>query len=244
MADMQTDVVAEKSTDRTKEPSRPPVATKTPEAPREESRSFSEAARENGRALESGFDTARDIAKRSAEATRRITENGRRASFDIAEVWRDAFDPLLKAHMELHRWNEQAWRQLTGFSAFPALRVAPPFAALNPATLFGLPPADVKETDEAYEVSLEAAGLAREDLELQIRDDMLVLAGCKADLSQQAGAAYRMSERRFGRFERAFPIPADADREGIEAAYADGVLTVTLPKTAQAARPGRRIEIR
>lgn len=244
MADMQTDVAAEKSADRTKEPSRPPVATKALEAPREETRSFSEAVQDNGRTLESGFDAARDIARRSAEATRRITETGRRAGFDIADVWRDAFDPLRKAHMEMHRWQEQAWRQLTGFSAFPALRAAPPFAALNPATLFGLPPADLKETDAAYEVSLEAPGLAREDLELQIRDDLLVLAGCKVEAAQQAGAAYRMSERRFGRFERAFPIPADADRERIEAAYADGVLTVTLPKTAQAARPGRRIEIR
>jgi len=62
--------------------------------------------------------------------------------------------------------------------------------------------------------------------------------------TQDASATYRVSERRFGRFERAFPRPPDVDAGRIEARFKDGVLKVTLPKNPAAAQPWSRIETR
>ena len=56
-------------------------------------------------------------------------------------------------------------------------------------------------------------------------------------------ATYRVSERRYGRFERSFPLPPDVDRGHI-AALKDGVLKITLPKNPAAATPRSRIEIK
>ena len=57
-------------------------------------------------------------------------------------------------------------------------------------------------------------------------------------------AAYRVSERRYGRFERSFPLPPDVDRGHIAAQFKDGVLKITLPKNPAAATPRSRIEIK
>jgi HSP20 family protein len=53
-----------------------------------------------------------------------------------------------------------------------------------------------------------------------------------------------MSERRYGRFERVFPLPPDVDRDRIEARFRDGLLKVTLPKNPAAAPERARIEIK
>ncbi|HZZ36107.1 MAG TPA: Hsp20/alpha crystallin family protein, partial [Caulobacteraceae bacterium] len=57
-------------------------------------------------------------------------------------------------------------------------------------------------------------------------------------------ASYHVSERRFGRFERSFPVPDDVDPAKVEAQFRDGVLRITLPKTAEAAERQARIEIK
>jgi HSP20 family protein len=53
-----------------------------------------------------------------------------------------------------------------------------------------------------------------------------------------------VSERRYGRFERAFPLPADVERGRIEAQFRDGLLKIRLPKAAGAASQHARIEIK
>ncbi|MGC1304803.1 MAG: Hsp20/alpha crystallin family protein, partial [Caulobacteraceae bacterium] len=137
----------------------------------------------------------------------------------------------------------ELWGQ-AGAESFSGLRPARPFAAWSMAPLLGLPPADVKETQDAYKLCIELPGLTRADIDLQMRGDMLVVSGQKAEDRDDASAAYRVSERRFGRFERRFPIPPEVKREGIDAAFRDGVLTITLPKSAEAAREQNRIEIK
>jgi HSP20 family protein len=144
----------------------------------------------------------------------------------------------------MHRWFDDLWRQATGLGAFPALRPARPFGALGAAPMLGLPPTDMKETPDAYVLSAELPGLNRDDVDIQMRGDLLLITGQKAEEKDDVGCAYRISERRFGRFDRSFPIPADVERNRIEAGFRDGVLTVTLPKTAAAAQDRTRIEIK
>ncbi len=104
-------------------------------------------------------------------------------------------------------------------------------------------PTDVRETAEALEYSVEVPGLRPDDIELTVENGILTVAGeKKAEQKDDRDDAYRLVERRYGRFERSFRVPTNVDANAIEATYTHGVLTVRLPK-AEEARP-RRIEIR
>ena len=180
----------------------------------------------------------------AVEAGRQLAETGRRASREVAESWRSAAEPFTAMQMEMNRWFDDAFRNVTGFGLFPALRAARPFAAQGAAPLFGLPATDIKETDKAYLLDVELPGLTREDVDLSIEGDMLSICGHKAETRDDAGAAYRISERRFGRFERGFPLPADVERDKIAAEFRDGVLKITLPRNAGAAPHKSKIKIK
>jgi len=189
-------------------------------------------------------EAAGQVSRAAAGATREAGERGRNALRESAESWRGAAEPFLSMQSELNHWFDDLWRQATGLGMLPALRPSRPFAALSPASMFGLPAVDLKETDEAYKLCAELPGLRPADIELEIKGEALVLTGHKSEEKDDHRAAYRISERRFGRFERRFPLPPDVDLSKIEADFRDGVLTVTLPRQVSAERAGSRIQIR
>jgi HSP20 family protein len=188
-------------------------------------------------------EAARDLSELAAHATREAAERGRQAANEVASSWRGAFGPFMAMQLEMNRWFDDLWRQATGLGAFPALRPARPFGVVGAAPMLGLPPMDVKETQDAYVLRAELPGLTRGDVDLQARGDLLLISGHKSEEKEDGGCAYRLSERRFGRFDRSFPIPADVERSRIAASFRDGVLTVTLPKSAAAVQDRTNIEI-
>ncbi|HEX4741185.1 MAG TPA: Hsp20/alpha crystallin family protein [Caulobacteraceae bacterium] len=202
------------------------------------------AVRTAGTRAGDAAEAAGQVSQAAAGATREAGERGRNALRESAESWRGAAEPFLSMQSELNHWFDDLWRQATGMGMLPSLRPSRPFAALSAASMFGLPAVDLKETDEAYKICAELPGLRPEDIELEIKGEALVLTGHKTEEKDDHRAAYRISERRFGRFERRFPLPPDVDRGKIEAAFHDGVLTVTLPREASAERLGNRIQIR
>ena len=217
----------------------------SPAAPRPaEQRSFAAGDGAPNGAADEAVGAARHLSELAAHATREAAERGRQAANEVATSWRGAFVPFFAMQMEMHRWFDDLWRQSTGLGAFPALRPARPFGALGAAPMLGLPPTDVKETQDAYVLSAELPGLTRDDVDIQMRGDLLLITGQKAEEKDDVGCAYRISERRFGRFDRSFPIPADVERNRIAAGFRDGVLTVTLPKAAAAAQDRTKIEIK
>ena len=106
---------------------------------------------------------------------------------------------------------------------------------------FYAPPADVWETEDALTVVMEVPGVAREAVGIEVKDDVLRVEG-RIDASKYGGMEPVYTEYNVGHWARSFSLSDRVDREGIEARLEDGVLTLTLPKTA-AARP-RRIEVR
>ncbi len=91
---------------------------------------------------------------------------------------------------------------------------------------------------------VELPGLTAQDVQLAIKGDVLVVSGSRSEDSDRSDGAYRMRERRWGQFERSFALPHSANRNGIDARFDKGVLTVTIPKTAQAAVAIRAIPIK
>ncbi|MBV8682843.1 MAG: Hsp20/alpha crystallin family protein [Caulobacteraceae bacterium] len=202
------------------------------------------AVRTAGSRAGDAAEAAAQVSQAAAGATREAGERGRNAVRESAESWRGAAEPFLSMQSELNHWFDDLWRQATGMGMLPSLRPSRPFAALSTGPMFGLPAVDLKETNEAYRICAELPGLRPEDIELEIKGEALVLTGHKMEEKDDHRATYRISERRFGRFERRFPLPPDVDRQKIQADFRDGVLTVTLPREASAQHSANRIQIR
>jgi len=92
------------------------------------------------------------------------------------------------------------------------------------------PAADVLETAQAFVITLEAPGVAREDIAVELRGRSLWIRGVRRAPRDGAGGLYRMLERSHGPFARRLALPRDIVRDAVTAILADGILEITLPK--------------
>ena len=225
-------------TDKTRSPAA--AAAEATSVLKGEARSFVE----NGaRAHHEATGAVRDLSQTAAEASRAASVRSREVARDVAGNWRDMTQSMLAMQMDFNRWFDDLWRHSGDFGLFPTLQRARPFATFGVGPAFGQPPVDLKETKDAYRLCVELPGLKREDIDLEIQGETLALSGHKAEEKADAGAAYRVSERRFGRFERRFPLPPGIERGKIEASFRDGVLSVTLPKSGEAVQAAEKVQI-
>jgi HSP20 family protein len=97
-----------------------------------------------------------------------------------------------------------------------------------------VPEANVLETEKAVEVTLDLPGMKPEDVKLEVREGRLCVSGEKREEKEEKGETFHRIERRSGAFLRAIPLPGVVDDTKADAKFADGVLKVTLPKTAEA----------
>jgi HSP20 family protein len=105
-----------------------------------------------------------------------------------------------------------------------------------------MPEVEVKENGQRYTVTMELPGLDEKDVKATIKDDVLSIIGEKK--VENANEKTHYSERRYGSFSRTFTLPSDADRNAVSASFVKGVLTIEIPKTANAPHQGKQIEIR
>ena len=87
------------------------------------------------------------------------------------------------------------------------------------------------ETAHAVIIRIEVPGMRRDDLDISIDANVLVVRGVKRSEGAHEGRRYSLLERAYGTFERTIPVPHEIDRERTEVTYRDGVLTVVMPKT-------------
>jgi len=110
---------------------------------------------------------------------------------------------------------------------------------------FGVAPAvDVVEKEKSYEITAELPGMDEKNIEVRFADGGLTIKGEKQEEKEQKERGYYLRERHFGSFERCFVLPEGIDTDKIEASIESGVLTVTLPKTPEAIKPERKIEVK
>jgi HSP20 family protein len=102
-----------------------------------------------------------------------------------------------------------------------------------------VPAVDIEETDDAWIVEAEVPGVKRDDVNVDLRDNELVISGEIKERERKG--ILRRRTRRVGEFEFRVTLPGDADRDRVEADLDHGVLTVRIPKP-QRAEP-QRIEI-
>jgi HSP20 family protein len=102
------------------------------------------------------------------------------------------------------------------------------------------PSVEMSETDKEIKVAAELPGLEEKDVQIELANGVLAISGEKRTESEDKDRLF--SERFYGRFERRIPVE-DVDEDKISAAFKNGVLTVTLPKVAQAQSKVKRIAI-
>jgi HSP20 family protein len=90
------------------------------------------------------------------------------------------------------------------------------------------PPTDEYETENAYVIRVEIAGMREDDFEVILEKNMLHISGVRSDLSERR--AYHQMEIHFGKFSTSAEIPGAVNSDDATAEYKDGFLTVTLPK--------------
>jgi HSP20 family protein len=95
-----------------------------------------------------------------------------------------------------------------------------------------MPAVDITETDKAYEITAKLPGMDEKSVEVRLTDGVLSIRGEKRDEKREENKDHYMHERTFGSFERSFPVPEGVDANKIEATFKNGVLSVTLPKSA------------
>ena len=107
---------------------------------------------------------------------------------------------------------------------------------------WGLLAAEIREDDDEVCARIEIPGLEPEAIEIQFVDGVLVVSGEKRVAREERRGRYHVTERAYGRFERALPLPVEVDESRARADYRNGVLSVRLPKHRRAAP--RRIPVR
>jgi HSP20 family protein len=132
----------------------------------------------------------------------------------------------------------------SGFG-FPSLRrmldIEP---ALRSSFSFSIPAIDMSEDEKAYTISAELPGIDAKDIDVSLSGDVLVLKGEKRQEKEEKDKNYHFSERAYGSFQRAFDLPASVDRDKVAADFSKGVLTITLPKTVEAQKPQKKIDVK
>ena len=103
-----------------------------------------------------------------------------------------------------------------------------------------VPPADIFETEDALTVVLEMAGVAKDNISIDLENDRLTIEG-KLNFSKYEGMEPVYTEYNVGHYKRSFQLSSKIDQDKISADLEDGVLTLVLPK-AEAVKP-RRISV-
>lgn len=105
-----------------------------------------------------------------------------------------------------------------------------------------MPRVDVSEDDKGYHITAELPGLSKDDVNVTLEDGVLRLTGERKFEEKDDSGKYHRVERVYGRFERSFRLPKDADATQIKAEITHGVLDVTVAKKAEA-KP-RQIDVK
>jgi len=106
------------------------------------------------------------------------------------------------------------------------------------------PVVDILEQDEAIILKAELPGVLLEDVDLQIKDDVLILKGERRFQKDAKKENYHRVERSYGNFSRSFTLPGIVDQAEISAKLKDGILEVKLPKARSIASKPIPIEIK
>lgn len=139
----------------------------------------------------------------------------------------EARKPALRDPLSLVRDEWQ--RFLANFDQNGGVFNAPSFL-----TGVAVPTLDIGETDKTIELRMDIPGMQAEEINIQLSDNIITISGVRKEEKEEKGKTWQRVERHQGEFSRTVTLPCAVKNSDVSAVYRDGVLTVTLPKSAQA----------
>ena len=143
---------------------------------------------------------------------------------------------------ELARIEREMGRRFEGFLGRPWFGLWPEHPRFREIG-FPEPAVELYEEKDDVVIKAELPGMKKEDLEINISDNLLTLKGEKRKEEEVKEKGYYYSERSYGAFTRTIEIPKAVRTERIHASFKDGVLEVRLPKTEEAKRKEIKIKV-
>ena len=141
------------------------------------------------------------------------------------------WEPL--SRVNLWKELEEMERRLSSFFGHtPATATGDKKEAISVAEWSPL--VDITEDEKEYVVKAEIPEMKKEDIKLNVQDDLLTITGERKYEKEEKGKKYHRVERAYGSFMRSFTLPEDADGSKVSAEYKDGLLKVHLPKSEKA----------
>ena len=135
--------------------------------------------------------------------------------------------------MNLVKWNP--WREMPALHNRMNRLFDDPFFSIGRLAdddSLGMwnPAVDLYEKDDHFVIKAELPGVDRQDIRIDLKDRVLTLSGERTQEQEVKEENYYRKERSYGKFQRAFRLPADVDSDKIKAEFKDGVLQVEVPK--------------
>jgi HSP20 family protein len=181
--------------------------------------------------------TSKEEKKRSASVS-----VGRDAGAAAPAGLEQAWQPIMSLRREMERLFDDFFSR--GMTSWGRGGDLDPFRRFEGMLRPSAPAMDLVERDKEYVVTAELPGLDEKALEVKLSGDVLSISGRKDEERKEERENYRMSERRYGSFQRSLQLPQDVDPEKIDARFTNGVLTLTLPKSEKAVQRQKKIEVK
>ncbi|EQB40578.1 hypothetical protein M947_01885 [Sulfurimonas hongkongensis] len=106
------------------------------------------------------------------------------------------------------------------------------------------PLVNTREGEHAYHVELDLPGMKKEDINVDVKDNVVTISGERKTKEEVEKEDYYKIESSYGKFERSFTLPENVDIENIRAESQDGVLEVIIPKFQKVEKKSKKIEIK
>jgi HSP20 family protein len=145
--------------------------------------------------------------------------------------------PLHDVAVLQNRLNS-VFHEFTGNAEAPALSFSESLAAGS-----FVPPVDICEDAQHLVLQLEVPGIRQDDLNIHIENQTLTVKGQRNFQANQKEENFHRIERRYGSFTRTFTLPQTVDTEAVSAQYDAGVLTIAVPKKAEAKPRQIKVEL-
>jgi HSP20 family protein len=136
-----------------------------------------------------------------------------------------------------HQMNSLFDDFFSGFDITPRALVSGGFGAFTPSL-------DVKESDKDFTIRAELPGVEEKDIEVTLTNDAVTIKGEKKEEKEDKGKNYYYMERSYGSFNRVIPLAVETDANKAQASFKNGVLNITIPKSASAKTKGTKVPIK
>jgi HSP20 family protein len=148
---------------------------------------------------------------------------------------REPFGPSL--------WSMSPFSLMRRFSQEMDRMFGPGFWATPEREQIWAPEIEVLERENELIVRADLPGLKKDDVEIEVKDNELWIQGERREEHEERREGLYRSERRYGSFCRAIPLPPGVEADKAKASFRDGVLEIAMPAPRQEQRRGRRLEI-